>query len=162
GSGPVAVGRCDEPGQVEFWGHMSVVSLSIRVRGGNVDSAAFSPDGTMIAVCTGETIHIRDAMAPDAGRKFTLTGNGDRPSSVAFSPDVTQVAAARRDGLVTFWDINTLSQRTGWRSRAKQLGPVARVQNASAVGGLAFSPDGAMLAVAGDDGTVTIWGISRG
>ena len=162
GSDPVAASRGDVAGSVKIWDQVSRTSLSLHVRGGDVGDAVFSPDGQMIAICVDDRIYVRDAVAQGPGKHLTLTGHDGKPLRVTFSPDGTRLAAARRNGVVTIWALDATGRRGGLRSRTRELDPLVTVRQPGIVNGLAFSPDAELLAIAGGDGTATIWRIERG
>jgi len=68
-------------------------------------------------------------------------------SSMAMSPDGTEIVSGDGDGSIRIWDM----------AEGKQLQDLeAHIKNVSAV---AFSPDGKTLASAGGDKTVKLWNL---
>jgi DNA-binding beta-propeller fold protein YncE len=133
---------------VRLWDPVTRVQLaSLRGHTAGVWELAFSPDGKILAT-TGldETVRLWNP----AKRKYLgrLTGHTGWAFGLAFSPDGKILAStSSADGDVSLWNPHTrkrLSRRTGYRSNVR-------------VGDVAFSPDGKMLATAGDDGKVRLW-----
>ncbi|KAG7420528.1 Vegetative incompatibility protein HET-E-1 [Fusarium oxysporum f. sp. raphani] len=112
----------------------------------HVDSITFSPDSTLLAsaswdctirlwrVNSGECIH-------------NLTGHADNVVSVAFSPDSTLLTSASWDKTVRLWEVES-----GKCIRQLKAG--------HAIEHIAFSPDAALLASAGDD--IQLWQVDSG
>src|SRR5262249_41382896 len=111
--------------------------------------AAFSPDGTRLALPVDKTIKIWDVAS---GRELrTLEGHMGHVSALVFSPDGAHLASTSWDGTVTLWDL------TGAEA--------PRVLKAAYLSGqvcLAISPDGKHLAAGDGAGQVTVWDLARG
>ncbi len=120
---------------------------------GGVNGVAFSPDGTLLAGADGEgTVRLWDpATGRPAGAPLPALPANASPmgvSAVAFSPGGTMASA---DGELTaqLWD-----PATGRAAGA----PLP----SDGVDGLAFSPDGKLLATANVVGTVQLWDPATG
>jgi WD40 repeat protein/DNA-binding SARP family transcriptional activator len=105
---------------------------------------AFSPDGsTFAAAGTPGGVTIRDATTGATAQ--LLTSNGQTFTTMAFAPDGARLVAASAAGAVpTVWDL-----RTGK--------PLLELGTRAAVSAVAVSPDGALVATVGDDGTTRVW-----
>jgi RNA polymerase sigma factor (sigma-70 family) len=128
--------------------------------GARVNCLALSPDGATLASGGRDgKVHLRDART---GRLLGSFQPGGSVKSLAFSPDGRLVATASGNDLydgwvpeipghgATVWDVAT-------RSRLVRL-----VGHAGGVNAVAFSPDGKLLATAGNDRTVRFWNPGTG
>ena len=103
---------------------------------GYVYDAQFSPDGARIAISTGST-EVRDALLAK-----NLTSIPDGAGLLAWSPDGTRLGTTHGEKLrVRLWDAGT----------GAALGP--GVDHEAAISSLFFTPDGAALVSASEDGT---------
>ncbi|MFD9305415.1 caspase family protein [Streptomyces sp. NPDC060048] len=131
-----------------------------RISDPGVASAAFSPDGKVLAGGNGNgTISLWDVVT--RGRLATLTDFTGPSflgvSSVAFSPDGTMLAGAdspdrsddSRDGKISLWDVATRRRIT-----------VLTDPGVVSVGSVVFSPKGAILASANGIGTISLWSVA--
>jgi len=107
----------------------------------NVNSVAFSPDGSHIASGSGDqTVRIWDAKT--GVHLTTLKGHSDSVISVAFSPDGSHIVSGSYDKTVQIWDaktgvhLATLKGHSDW------------------VNSVAFSLDGSHIPTGSDDKTV--------
>jgi WD40 repeat protein len=115
---------------------------------------AFSPDGTTLAVATGELLLVDVAAAQTIGK---LPGSGT--TCVAFSPDGRLLATgeigwdsktSHHSGNVRLWDLSTRREQAVFKGHSDW------------VSALSFSPDGQTLASASWDGSVILWNTESG
>jgi len=136
---------------------------------GGVKGVAFSPDGKLLASAYGNgTVRIWNSATGQAtGISLPAdTGPGGGVEGVAFSPDGNLLATADADGTVRLWNPATGKATGITLSSPPSGGPGRRTMTGAGIGygvsGVAFSPDGNLLASADADGTVRIWNPATG
>jgi WD40 repeat protein len=142
-----------ENGTVLFWDLLRQQTSNILHHTSPVVSLAFSPDGRWFATGGKDDGSFRLWDLRD-GSWRTVQNDDDElgpPMALAFCPDGTLLATARAsDHCVRSWHIPT---GQGCRIYAGHT---------RAVSSIAFSPDGSLLASAGNDGTVLLWTVATG
>jgi WD40 repeat protein len=116
-----------------------------------VRSAAFSPDGKVLAVANGSTTVTLAELGVHPSRSLQDESAGSAGAAcVAFAPDGATLAVGQQDGKITLWDVAT------GRHQSTLCG------HSDFVASLSFAPDGRALASSGGDRVLRIWDMPSG
>lgn len=134
-----------------FGAPASRVPSGVRPKVAPRASAAFSPDGTLLAIAGYREVALRDL---GTGRSSQLGGLSGPVTCVAFSPDGQTLAASGgvpgRSGEIRLWNV---AART-----ARALAGV----HTDVVYSVAWAPDGKTLAAGSYDRLVSVWDVATG
>ena len=142
-------------GTVQLWDGITHRQIGIlRCSTRPVDSLAFSPDGTTLAVGTVGTSGAVLLWDVATQRQIGILSSTGPVDSLAFSPDGKILAEGAvnttgTSGTVQLWDMVT----------HRRIGPPLK-SSTSPTGLVAFSPDGKTLATGTSDGDVLLWNVA--
>jgi len=128
---------------------------SLKGHEGVILCMTFAPDGKLLASSgLDATIRLWD---PETGRPAaSLQGHTGRIASIKFSPDGKSLASGSRDRTTRLWSIDTGATRAASFAHA---GSEILTAGVGGVAGVAFSPDGALLAEV-RSGAVSLWSVA--
>jgi WD40 repeat protein len=106
-------------------------------------SAAFSPNGKLLAVVNGEGVDLVDPATGQTVRRLPCPGQGF--ACLAFTADGKTLAVGGADHILHLWDVAT----------GKEIRPPQGHRGAVAI--TVYSPDGRTVATVGSDHTVHLW-----
>ena len=159
---------------------------TVRAFPDDPDAAAFSPDGTLLALCDGR-VGVRLLATDGFAERLRWTAHEGRITQLAFAPDGRWLLSASVDGTVGVWETATAALvarldafrsevlcvamspdgtriATGGRDTYVRLWDTTWFENVASLGGheryvhsLAWSPDGERLVSGSGDGTVRLW-----
>ncbi len=125
------------------WGRGQRRLLSILPHKGAVQTATFSPEGTLILTASADgTAQLWDRSGRPVGKPLP---HGDRLLKAVFSPDGTAIVTASLDHTARLWDVATTSPRAAPFPHLDDLVNVV------------FSADGRLLMTASADGAAKLW-----
>ena len=145
--------RTNTAGSIRFTleeGHSPQHITNIDRPGGGMYfySAAFSPDGTTLAIGTGGGVFLYNALTMEYITFLRHTeGNIYSNGSVVFSPDGTLLASGSADSTIKLWNLATKENIATFEGHTDRIFSVD------------FSPDGTLLASGSWDSTIKLWNV---
>ena len=146
----------DRAGVIKLWQvNLGTELISIDSKQGKVNCLAISPDGKlMISGGSDKTIKLWDLDSTETRSidyLATLKAHHLAVNNIAFNPIEGEVkfASVSSDRQVILWGMKSTSPLSIFTAHTQ------------AVKAIAFSPEGMLLATAGDDGLIHIWGMDN-
>ncbi|KNC55775.1 transducin/WD-40 repeat family protein [Thecamonas trahens ATCC 50062] len=151
----VATGATDKKVTIWSWPEIKFQSFAARFTA-SISALAFSPCGLFLAVAAAEST-VKIVPVGDMSSANCLRNHAGPVRALAWSPDSKLLATVADDGAVQVWDVEAKSVVTSMDllpatnssshgSKEEQAASPATLGR----GGIAFSPDGTLLAVSGE------------
>ena len=121
---------------------------------GQASDIDFSPDGRFLAMVTARHVKVCDVLTGEQVCEFAADSR--RVERVMFSPDGRSIVTGSVDRTLKLWAFDERTGVSAERDPRILRGP------AGPVGAIAYSPDGSILASAGDDLVVRLWDNATG
>jgi WD40 repeat protein len=148
----LAVGSAE--GRIAVWEVSSGRLLqNMDTQKGRIYSLAFSGDGQkVVAMGSGENpdVSVWDVQSGAAGPRFSI--GAEQATALAVQNNGPQIATANRGGTLRLWDVNNGSSIREIRPDRQDVW----------FSGVAYSPDGSVLATGATDGLVEFWNPGTG
>jgi TIR domain/WD domain, G-beta repeat len=142
GSGDIFAGGSAN-GEIRFWNQDGLPVFPNDLSLGPIRRIAFSPSGLVAVGSDTSSIYLFDPRKPAAVTSYQDHVGG--VYALDFDPqDPQRFASGGYDGILRLWSLNSST-------------PVVRKDGFGAIRGLAFNPQGTLLAAARDDHTVQVW-----
>ena len=132
------------------------VTPVLRAHTQTVDSVAFSPDGKHFVSSGADGQVLVWRLAPYSPLSLTLGADYTGDGQVAFSPNGALMAVGGRNE-VTLWNV-----KSGSKAQTLLIPASDRDNADDDIGGIAFSPDGKMLAAGDQLAQVIVWNLASG
>lgn len=143
-----------KPGEVKLWDARTGRELSsVKAPTTGVHSLAFSPDATMVAVGYGNRRKVGLLDLTKGQRLSDLGTHSGHIASLAFGSKGILASGSSKSGEVTIWD-------TASRTELTTLMPFLAGPYLQRGTRVAISPDGAILAAAGEGERLILWNIN--
>jgi WD40 repeat protein len=152
-----------EGGQVRVWD--LVGGKEVRRFGAKDTSPgalAFSPDGRTLAVTDGEAVRLWSLPTGREGPRVAAGTLGPYPARAAFSPEGQVLATMKFPGQVRLWEAGTGGGQRLLQQKHEADGPATGDIDKMHRPCVAFSPDGTLVAGAGQGQRVVLWEAATG